>query len=174
MNRLNDYYFISTLPFCVTLPTNRLSGEKKLLSWQLVKHCKLCSMLYFSGWQFNVDVRWNKRCLFQEQRMNSNIVRHHWTDEVICRFTYPYTSCCCRPSWRSSSVCSWSSPPSTRRTTRSSCCSPESVMWSTHRSLKDNQEGDRTKDGLFIRLQQSQTSGRRMWRCVYLLCAAFI
>lgn len=48
------------------------------------------------------------------------------------------TSYCCRPSWRSSSACSWSSPPSTRRTRRSSGCSPGSATWSRRRSLEDS------------------------------------
>lgn len=64
--------------------------------------------------------------------------------------TYLCTSGCSRPSWRSSSVCSWSSPPSIQRTTRSSCCSPESVKWSTHRTLKDNKQGGQQNRGRSI------------------------
>ncbi len=85
-----------------------------------------------------------------------------------------YTSCCSRPSWRSSSVCSWSSPPSTQQTTRSSCCSPESSKWSTHRTLKDNKQVDKTKEVHSFSFNNHSHVSTRVWRvktneCVCLL-----
>lgn len=53
----------------------------------------------------------------------------------------------CPPSWtRWWSTCSWSSPPSTLRTTRSVCCSPGCGRWNRHRTL-GKETGRKVKPG---------------------------